>query len=106
PHGIVAAYGDYLPAPEERIGGNLPDVVLAPRQEPSSPASPATLTAWHNALAANNEPPALVVTADDLAVLPYTSGTTGAPKGCMHTHRTVMSTAVFQQAWAGRTGDA
>src|SRR5690606_1455581 len=34
------------------------------------------------------------------------SGTTGAPKGCMHTHRTVMSTAVFQQAWSGRTGEA
>jgi len=24
---------------------------------------------------------------DDLCVMPYTSGTTGQPKGCMHTHR-------------------
>ena len=28
---------------------------------------------------------------DDLAVLPYTSGTTGHPKGCMHTHATVLA---------------
>jgi len=30
--------------------------------------------------------PAIPVTEDDLAVLMYTSGTTGAPKGCMGTH--------------------
>jgi fatty-acyl-CoA synthase len=26
---------------------------------------------------------------DDLALLPYTSGTTGLPKGCMHLHRSI-----------------
>ena len=31
-------------------------------------------------------------TADDLCVMPYTSGTTGNPKGCMHRHRSVMFT--------------
>jgi fatty-acyl-CoA synthase len=31
---------------------------------------------------------------DDLALLPYTSGTTGLPKGCMHTHRTLMHNVV------------
>ena len=32
---------------------------------------------------------------DDLAVLLYTSGTTGRPKGCMHSHRTLMGTAAI-----------
>ena len=31
---------------------------------------------------------------DDLAVIPYTSGTTGEPRGCMHTHRSVMHTTI------------
>ena len=40
--------------------------------------------AWTDALAAGHAPPEHVVGADDLALLPYTSGTTGLPKGCMH----------------------
>jgi fatty-acyl-CoA synthase len=38
--------------------------------------------------------------------MPYTSGTTGQPKGCAHTHRSVMSTAVGGMHWFGRTQDA
>ncbi len=37
---------------------------------------------------------------DDLAVMPYTSGTTGFPKGCMHTHRTVMHNVVSIAVWS------
>ena len=37
---------------------------------------------------------------DDLAALPYTSGTTGKPKGCMHTHRTLMGTIALAGVWA------
>ena len=35
----------------------------------------------------------------DLAVLPYTSGTTGLPKGCMHTHASIMHNAVSTALW-------
>ena len=38
---------------------------------------------------------------DDLAVLPYTSGTTGHPKGCMHTHTTVLASLASSQVWKG-----
>ena len=37
---------------------------------------------------------------DDLAVLPYTSGTTGLPKGCMHTHGTLMHNVVGSGRWS------
>ena len=45
------------------------------------------------------EPGPLVATPDDLCVMPYTSGTTGIPKGCMHTHRTTMHTLVAGMRW-------
>jgi fatty-acyl-CoA synthase len=39
----------------------------------------------------------------DLAILPYTSGTTGLPKGCMHTHASVMHNAVACAMWGNGT---
>ena len=35
--------------------------------------------------------PAVIPEADDLFWLPYTSGTTGTPKGVMHSHRTILA---------------
>jgi fatty-acyl-CoA synthase len=43
---------------------------------------------------------------DDLCVLPYTSGTTGLPKGCMHTHATIMHNAVAGAVWGNGTSEA
>ena len=48
---------------------------------------------------------AVQATTDDLAVLPYTSGTTGLPKGCMHTHGTLMHNAVASGVWASSTAE-
>jgi fatty-acyl-CoA synthase len=55
---------------------------------------PSGATPWADALAEGHEPALPQAAPDDLALLPYTSGTTGLPKGCMHTHRTLMSNAV------------
>lgn len=47
------------------------------------------------------------VRAEDAALLTYTSGTTGPPKGALNTHRNVLSTAVSFNAWQGiGSGDA
>ena len=47
--------------------------------------------------------PQVSATSQDLAVLPYTSGTTGLPKGCMHTHVSIMHNAVASSLWSNGT---
>ncbi len=89
---IVACYADYIDAATDLP---LPEFVSAPRQ----PINGAGVTLWTDALAADLAPGASSVGPDDLCVMPYTSGTTGHPKGCMHPHRTVMFTLVAQALW-------
>ncbi|MDY5784877.1 AMP-binding protein [Corynebacterium sp.] len=48
--------------------------------------------------------PALRVDPDSLAALPFSSGTTGLPKGVMLTHRNLVSNIVQVDAMMGRTG--
>src|SRR5207253_10420357 len=50
--------------------------------------------AWNEALDNDMPLPDLQTGGEDLAVLPYTSGTTGLPKGCMHPHRSIMHNAM------------
>lgn len=49
--------------------------------------------------------PPVQASSDDLAVLPYTSGTTGLPKGCIHTHGTIMHNAVASSLWSNGTSE-
>ena len=89
---VVAAYVDYLRTPTDLP---VPEFVRAPRRELSSP----TVTAWSDALAMGLTPGPMTAGPDDLCVMPYTSGTTGEPKGCMHTHRSTMHTLVGSMQW-------
>ncbi|MBR9653580.1 long-chain-fatty-acid--CoA ligase [Thalassovita aquimarina] len=57
------------------------------------------VTRWSDAIAAGLPPGAMQATHDDLAVIPYSSGTTGQPKGCVHTHRSVLVTAYGGIVW-------
>jgi fatty-acyl-CoA synthase len=91
-HVIVAAYSDYL---KESTTLAVPDFVSAPRVEYQAPG----LSLWKDVLAGHLKPGPLTAGPDDLCVMPYTSGTTGQPKGCMHTHRTVMHTTVASMQW-------
>ncbi|HEY0956629.1 MAG TPA: long-chain-fatty-acid--CoA ligase [Roseateles sp.] len=63
-------------------------------------ALPAGVTPWADALACSAAPPVTTVGADDLALLPYTSGTTGHPKGCMHKHRSLQHNVFAGSLWA------
>jgi fatty-acyl-CoA synthase len=73
--------------------------VSAPKKEPS-PRTP------NDALAAAFAPQPASATAEDLCAILYTSGTTGKPKGCMHTHGTIMCTAVGGAMWEGLGADS
>ena len=64
-----------------------------------------SVTAWHDALQGDAPPPELQVGPADLSILPYTSGTTGLPKGCMHTHASIMHNAVATTAWGNGTSE-
>jgi fatty-acyl-CoA synthase len=89
---VVATYSDYLQTPTDL---KVPDFVSAPR----AALQDAGAIAWADVLSAGLEPAPPQAGPDDLAVMPYTSGTTGQPKGCMHTHRTVMYNTVGGGVW-------
>jgi fatty-acyl-CoA synthase len=98
-HIVVTRYADTMPADDE----------LDPAEAPSQAVldwlrTPATLpdtrfVRWTDVLSSGCLPGPHTAGPDDLAVLPYTSGTTGLPKGCMHTHRTLMHNAVGGGLW-------
>src|SRR6185503_10907900 len=91
-HCVLAAYSDHLRAPTDL---KVPDVVRALRLDPQRPDT----SLWQDAVAAGCVPRAWEAGPDDIAVLPYTSGTTGLPKGCMLTHANLLSTSTGACAW-------
>jgi fatty-acyl-CoA synthase len=92
---LVHAYSEGLPA--QPASDEVPDVVLAPPQWAGAPG----LHGLEHAIALALPAPAEQPRSDDLCVLPYTSGTTGHPKGCMHTHATVLASNMASQVWRG-----
>jgi fatty-acyl-CoA synthase len=92
---VVHAYGEAVPpdAPADEV----PQWIAGSRM--AAPAS--GLHGLEEAIALGLQPTPVTGSPEDLCVLPYTSGTTGHPKGCMHTHATVLASLAASAAWKG-----
>ncbi len=93
---IVANYGEYV---ADQSDPSVPDFIRLPTQNPNVSG----VSMWRDALAAKRAPAPAQAKPDDMCAMPYTSGTTGKPKGCIHTHRTLMATASLYGVWSGGT---
>ena len=102
---LVTRYAETMPESVDPQEAPAPAILEWLRADPPLPSVPGGDTPdprfvrWGEALAAGLQPGPHTAQPDDLALLPYTSGTTGLPKGCMHTHRTLMPNAVGAALW-------
>ncbi len=90
---VVHAYSEMVGAAEEGI----PDWVL----EPARAVTRADCVPWSSVPATTTRQDFAAGLPTELALLPYTSGTTGHPKGCMHSHRTVIASLAASHIWKG-----
>ncbi|OGB17216.1 MAG: long-chain fatty acid--CoA ligase [Burkholderiales bacterium RIFCSPLOWO2_12_67_14] len=99
-HLVVSHYADAM-GPEAEVPPAWANWLGTHHPMPTLPGG--SVSDWVSALACADTPPAHNRTPEDLAVLPYTSGTTGLPKGCMHPHRSLMHNAVASCLWGNGT---
>ena len=101
-HTIVATYSDYLDPFAVDSQAAPPEMVTAARHV----AEGAGVHGWQAMLDLQLAPGEMTAGPQDLAVMPYTSGTTGHPKGCMHTHAGLMYAIVAGMQWFTTQQDA
>jgi long-chain acyl-CoA synthetase len=96
-HVIVTSLAEYSAAatPTPRIDGTLSLTELTRRQSVSASGPPAGSPGSDTTLT----PPLTPIGPQDLAVLQYTGGTTGTPKGAMLTHGNLWANVVQTESW-------
>lgn len=102
---VVTQVGEYLPVEQRREAIPQAWQSWLTMERPAVALDGGEVVTWAQALACVTAAPALEVGPKDLSVLPYTSGTTGLPKGCMHTHSSIMFNAVASAVWGGATSE-
>lgn len=96
---IVASYSEYISSDVQTT--HLPNEVTAPRQV----FQKENVYLWKDVIDAGISPSRYEGKVEDVAILPYTSGTTGLPKGCIHTNHSVQANVVSAYHWANTTSD-
>ncbi|MBM7659589.1 fatty-acyl-CoA synthase [Bacillus mesophilus] len=97
---VVASYNDYA------------DLTLESEHAPLEVSSPPIKLegpgyySWSESLNRDLLASAYQGDCHDVAVLPYTSGTTGVPKGCIHTNKTVQANIYGAYYWSSATSDS
>ncbi len=91
-HLIVTAYSEYV---SPTVDYALPDIVSAEKQAFQADG----IIEWEKALSQNEQPGKVQTVSSELCCLPYTSGTTGNPKGCKHTHETLQANIMGASVW-------
>ncbi|CAB1055906.1 Long-chain-fatty-acid--CoA ligase (EC [Olavius sp. associated proteobacterium Delta 1] len=95
---IVTSYWDFLP--------ENPELPIHPSMQPPKEVYPRTLDFLDLLEKYEPEPPQPKINLeDDLALLQYTSGTTGLPKGAMITHYSLLFNTVGSAVWTRITED-
>lgn len=97
-HAVVFAYSEGL----DGLDADAPGWFSAPPQPPADPGA----AGWTEALAASLTPAPAIAGPDDLCLIAFTSGTTARPKGCTHSHRSLMTAALTPSMWRSDTAEA
>lgn len=95
---IIASYSAYT-APDKALG-NIPEEARMPAKDyPNA-------FLWSDVMKADTRATPYSGKSSDVAMIPYTSGTTGVPKGCIHTNKTIQANVYSAFFWMSLTPDS
>jgi fatty-acyl-CoA synthase len=105
---LVARLADTLPEGTAVDPAEAPSaaVLAALASAPLRESWPTAAEPWSAALAGEPIAEPHRARPEDMALLPYTSGTTGHPKGCIHTHASLMPNVVGGAQWSHVTAES